>query len=248
MNQSEEIWKDILGYEGLYQVSTLGRVRSVDRAIYQQGRIVNYKGVLMTPYIMKNGYTAIRLSKNGKKHNYLIHRLVAISFVKNANNEMYVNHIDENKTNNNADNLEWCSREYNINYGTSTMRRAKKMGTKIVRYDKHGNFIDSFYSIREAERCTKISRQNIISVLDKNLTGGGYVWRKYTGCAPLNISVSIPKNSSKEILQYSVDGKFIAKYKSSKEMETLTNFKRHSILACCRGILNSAYGYKWRYV
>lgn len=248
MNQSEEIWKDILGYEGLYQVSTLGRVRSVDRAIYQQDRIVNYKGVLMTPYIMKNGYAAIRLSKNGKKHNYLIHRLVAMSFVKNANNEMYVNHIDENKTNNNAENLEWCSHKYNVNYGTSTMRRAKKMGTKIVRYDKHGNFIDSFYSIREAERCTKISRQNITSVLDKNLTGGGYVWREYTGYAPLNISVSIPKNSSKEILQYSVDGKFIAKYKSSKEIEKSTNFKRHSILACCRGVLNSAYGYKWRYV
>ena len=103
-------WKDIKGYEGLYQVSNLGEVKSL-----------NYKGTgkekILIPYTTKKGYKRIGLCKGGKQKQKQIHRLVAIAFIPNINNYPQVNHIDENKANNCAWNLEWCDNKYNANYG-----------------------------------------------------------------------------------------------------------------------------------
>ena len=112
-----EVWKDIQGYEGLYQVSNKGRVRSIDRLIIQKsGGNKCRKGQLLKPTV-QNGYYKVALAKYNKKTNFRVHRLVADAFIPNPNNWSFINHIDENKSNNNAENLEWCTRQYNNNYG-----------------------------------------------------------------------------------------------------------------------------------
>ena len=123
-SEAQEIWKDIKGYEGLYQVSNLGRVKSL-----------NYKKTgkekILKADTDKDGYLRVCLSKNGKHKNYIVHRLVAIAYIPNTNNYPIVNHRDETQQNNKASNLEWCTCTYNNNYGTRNERLSKaKKGKK----------------------------------------------------------------------------------------------------------------------
>lgn len=112
-----EIWKDITDYKGLYQISTLGRVRSVDRMRKSKHHGVSkVKGRILTPLI-QDGYYLVTLCKDNKMKHFRIHRLVAEAFITNPNNFPFINHIDEDKSNNKVENLEWCTREYNNNYG-----------------------------------------------------------------------------------------------------------------------------------
>ena len=132
-----EIWKDIVGYEGMYQVSNMGRVRSLDRIIvYKDGRVWNCKGRILSIHDNGKGYKFVRLSKYGKPKQEYIHRLVATAFIDNQDNLPEVNHKDENKENNCVYNLEWCSREYNHGYGTARQRQAEqhKKTNKVKRY------------------------------------------------------------------------------------------------------------------
>ena len=107
----EEIWRDVEGYEGLYQVSNLGRVKSLN---YRR----TGKEKILKPIKIKKQYMNVKLCKNGKLKQYMIHRLVAKAFIPNPDNKEQVNHINEIKTDNRAENLEWCDRSYNVNYGT----------------------------------------------------------------------------------------------------------------------------------
>ena len=167
MRSENEIWKPVVGYEGLYEVSNYGRIRSVDRVVFQQGRNQLYRGRIMATFINNSGYEAIRLSKGNKKKGMLIHRIVAEAFLPNPNSHPYVNHKDETKTNNSADNLEWCSLEYNVNYGTSTRRRSIKMGKRIYAYSLKGEFLATYFSIREAERVTGVKNRTLCLLLTK---------------------------------------------------------------------------------
>ena len=114
---TEEIWRPIVGYEGLYEVSSYGRVRSLDR--YDNKNHFR-KGLIMKQNDSGNGrgYMSVILCLNGKIKKYLVHRLVAQAFIPNPDNLPEVNHKDENPGNNNVTNLEWCDHSYNINYGT----------------------------------------------------------------------------------------------------------------------------------
>ena len=119
-----EEWRPIEGYEGLYEVSNLGRVRSVDRYVIDSlGHRKFYKGKVLSIVKNKNGYLLINLYCNEKNKKCLVHRLVAEAFVSNPDNLPEVNHKDEDKTNNRVDNLEWCNRKYNVNFGTARIRR-----------------------------------------------------------------------------------------------------------------------------
>ena len=121
-----EEWKSIPGYEGLYEVSNLGRVRSLDRYVktcYEAYKL--HKGKILSPAKDKNGYLKVHLCYNGKHNIIRVHRLVAQAFLLNPDNLPEVNHKDEDKTNNSVDNLEWCDRSYNISYGTRTERQKK---------------------------------------------------------------------------------------------------------------------------
>ena len=119
-----EEWRPVVGYEGLYEVSNTGRVRSVDRYVVDSlGHRRFYKGKVLSIVKNKNGYLLINLYCNEKNKKCLVHRLVAEAFVSNPDNLPEVNHKDEDKTNNRVDNLEWCSRKYNVNFGTARIRR-----------------------------------------------------------------------------------------------------------------------------
>lgn len=182
-----EIWKDVINYEGLYKISNYGRVISCKK---------NEK--LLKP-LNCNGYLKVVLCKNGKVKNELLHRLVAQHYIQNPNNYNEVNHKDENKTNNNADNLEWCSHKYNINYGTGNLRRALKEKTskekvpkkikhyignknskKIIQYDLQGNFIREWESISSASK--ELNLKKIWEVCNKKRNKcGNYIWRYKVG-------------------------------------------------------------------
>lgn len=116
----EEVWRDVFGYEGMYQVSSKGRIMSLSREIPAKGgayRITNNR--VLSASVGKNGYKKIVLSDNNVKKTFLIHRLVAKAFIPNPNEYSLVNHIDENKENNECKNLEWCNYSYNATHGNA---------------------------------------------------------------------------------------------------------------------------------
>ena len=121
-----EEWRDIKGYEGKYQVSNLGRIKSIN---YKKRK--GCEGIL-SPIYDSEGYCRVFLYKNNKSRKFTIHRLVAQTFIPNPNNLPQVNHKDENKANNYASNLEWCDCKYNQNYGTRNKRIGKTLGKKTL--------------------------------------------------------------------------------------------------------------------
>ena len=118
ITMTEEIWKPIEGYEGQYEISSYGRVKSLKRPYENNGGIQWTKERILSPGKDKDGYLQVNLHCNGKQHQRKIHRLVAQAFLPNPDNLPMVNHKDEDKTNNNVDNLEWCDHRYNMNYGS----------------------------------------------------------------------------------------------------------------------------------
>lgn len=163
----QEIWKDVVGYEGLYQVSSFGRIKS----LFRDKRILK-------PQKNIHGYLKVGLYKNGKCKIFNIHNLVANAFIENPNNYKYVNHKDENKTNNRVENLEFCSFYYNLMYGTRVQRIAKKNNKPILQFDLEGNFIKEYESITQASKELNNSLNNISQCcLGRSRTSKGYIFR-----------------------------------------------------------------------
>lgn len=153
-----ERWKPIKDYEGIYEVSSWGRVRSVDREKIQPSRwghdiVKHYKGVVRTPIPHKDGYLVVSICGKNK----LIHRLVAEAFIPNPNNLPIINHKDENPANNHVSNLEWCDCQYNNTYGTILERIIDKRGHKVL----HIPTGMSYVSLREAYRNTHVAIKTI---------------------------------------------------------------------------------------
>ena len=165
-----EEWRDIKGYEGFYQVSNLGRVRSLNCR--------GHKGCIgiLTPRLDGKGYEMVALYKEGKARNTKVHRLVAQAFIPNPNNYPQVNHKDENKTNNDVKNLEWCTNEYNHNYGTRNERVAKSLSKKVICITTG----EIFNSMREACRKYNINTGRMTECCQgKQKTAGGYKWKYF---------------------------------------------------------------------
>lgn len=179
-----EIWKPIKGYEGTYEVSNLGHVRSLVR-IDRLGRFVPEK----IRSIKKNnrGYVQISLYKDGRAKYYLLHRLVAEAFIPNPDNLPQINHKDENKDNNCVENLEWCDNIYNRRYGTGYARSVakhdyKKIGAgnrrPVVQCDCFGNPIKMWDGVIIAAKTLGVSDSAIRNCCyGRNKTAAGYCWR-----------------------------------------------------------------------
>jgi hypothetical protein len=149
-----EIWKDIPNYEGLYQVSNLGRVKALERVFTRKDGIEIRRNERIVNQTL-NTYYYVQLRKDRKNIHFAVHRLVCMAFYPNPNNYPCVNHKDENKLNNNVDNLEWCTQKYNLNYGKCKESWLKSFvpnfGRKIDVYTKYGVFVKSYNSVVEAE-------------------------------------------------------------------------------------------------
>ena len=172
----KEEWKPVKGYEGLYEVSNMGKVKSLN---YNR----TGKEGIMEPHVNGYGYLRVKLCKDGKKKWYMINRLVAQAFISNPDNLPEVNHKDEDKTNNCVENLEWCSKLYNANYGTRNKRISEKMTNNsklskpVISINKVSGLIVEFPSTREAERMTGINHNNIIKCCQgKAKSAGGHYW------------------------------------------------------------------------
>lgn len=164
-----EVWKPVVGYEGLYEVSNIGRVRSIN--FHKSG-----KAKVMRPSFNTWGYLIVDLRKNNKRHSYTVHRLVALAFIPNPDNLPEINHKNEIKYDNTVENLEWCTRKYNINYGTGNERRGRRKS--IVQLDNNGNVVRKWESGFAASRYYQICRANIYNCLHgKQKTSKGFVWK-----------------------------------------------------------------------
>jgi hypothetical protein len=175
-----EHWKDVVGYEGLYQVSNMGNVRSLDRVIQQEGKSPYvWEGRMLSPASDRYGYKQAHfLVKGERKHPY-VHRMVAEAFIPNPNGYKEVNHMDENPGNNRVDNLEWCDRVYNVRYGTGQERRAAKIRRPIIQKDLSGNVVHEWGSLTECQRETWMLTGHICRALKHYPmydTAYGYIW------------------------------------------------------------------------
>ena len=179
----EEIWKDIKGYEGRYQVSNLGMIRN------RKGRILK-----LSLSRKKYGYVKVSLSKNNIQSTYLVHRLVGEAFLPNPDNKPEVGHSDCNRSNNCVDNLYWCTHPENMSNPTTiaNMHHQRKDGKavkpkrkrrgyyvkEISQYTKSGEFVRTWHSMHQIERELKIYHSEISEACKrKRKTAGGYVWR-----------------------------------------------------------------------
>lgn len=178
-----EIWKDVVGYEGLYEVSNFGRVRSVPHNTFVMRRkdSIPYqhrtKAKILSTRKNKWGYIKVNLYRNTVRSREmktaLVHRLVAEAFLDNPNQCKYINHKDENKENNSVENLEWCTASYNNNYGSRKYTRTRR----VRQFSLSGELLNEFYGLREAERKTGVSHAVISACCSGNRsTSGDYKW------------------------------------------------------------------------
>lgn len=163
-----EEWKSIIRFEGLYEVSSEGRVRSLKWG----------KTRVLKPGKNRYGYLYVILCKNRENKTFTVHHLVASAFIQNPMCKTDVNHKDENKENNRVDNLEWMTRKENCNYGTRNERVANAISRAVLQFTKEGDFIKEFISETEASRQTGIAIPSISYCLKGKLkSAGGYVWK-----------------------------------------------------------------------
>ena len=186
VDKNYEIWKEIKNYEGFYEVSSLGRVRSLTRYIKQKNNSKKkIAGKILKPIANKNGYLMVTLSKDCKGKRYFVHRLVADAFILNKNNKKEVNHIDENPKNNKVNNLEWVTHLENSNYGTRGKRISKNLKEwckknrvkKVKQVSLNGIFIKEWESAKDVQKELGINSKGIsLCATKRRKTAGGYKW------------------------------------------------------------------------
>lgn len=179
-----EIWKDIKGYEGLYQVSNLGEIKSLCR---KKGFLIG-KEKILKPTKNNKGYLYVTLRKSMQSKKMLVHQIVALTFINNPNKCKILNHKDGNPSNNCVDNLEWCTQKYNVNHcykilgykGSNYKKYGKNSNNhkSINQYNKERDFIRTWDCIKDASEELNISCSSISNCLNKkSKTAGGFIWK-----------------------------------------------------------------------
>lgn len=173
-----EIWKPIKGFEERYEVSNLGCIRSVSKMItYRNGAKRFWKGQALKQYPDKDGYLKVVLAREGKQFNKCVHRLVAEAFLENPNHLPMVNHKDECKSNNQVENLEWCTAQYNCLYSNVPQKMTETTKVAVLQMTRNFEVIKQWESMSEAGRELGISFKHISRcVRGERPTAGGYRW------------------------------------------------------------------------
>ena len=178
---NNETWKGVKGYEGLYEVSNLGRVRSLGRTCNSKNSSTQFKKArILIQEVTIFGYCRVRLyDAEGKSKHFAVHRLVMNAFV--GSSELQINHINEIKTDNRVENLEYCTQAYNCNYGSRNKKiseRTKgKNGKRVVQFNKDGSIINTFDSRNAASIATGVDETDIGACCNgKRKSAGGYLW------------------------------------------------------------------------
>lgn len=174
----EEIWKDVKGFEGLYQVSNFGRVKSLERVVRDnRGYRTVRERILQN--VLSRGRNVVGFVINGRTKKIYVYRLVAEAFIPNPNDYKFVNHIDENPSNDRVDNLEWCTPKHNCNHGTRNKRISNSLKKKRVsQFSINGTLINTYEGINIAAKetnsnCAKIS----LCCKNKRKSHNGFIWK-----------------------------------------------------------------------
>ena len=255
-NFDGEVWKDIQGYEGFYQVSNYGRVKSVYRIIH----FINKNGIKSQKSIKEKiksqsdngrGYCKVELCKNNKLVNKYVHILVAITFIPNPLNFPTINHKDEKKANNSVSNLEWCSYQYNNLYGTARQRTKKTrtengLNRSIDMYDMNGVFL-KHYDVGYHVEQDGLSRRGVYNVC----TGRA---KSYKGCIFVfhgdafrkKTLDNYPHGMKKEVIVRDINGNVIKTYPSIKLAEKENGLSRNYLYSATyastkRALINNMY-------
>lgn len=172
-----EIWKDIKGFEGLYQVSNLGNIKSLEKIrIMPNGGNRIYSQKILIPVMNRNNYLSVQLCKDGIVTRHLVHRLVAMQFINNPLSKPQINHIDGNKSNNIISNLEWNTPKENIQHSFNNNLNPKQRA--VNQYTITGELVNTFISTREAERITHINHTGIsYCAIGHYKQYKGFIWR-----------------------------------------------------------------------
>lgn len=177
-----EVWKPVPGYDGLYEISNHGKVKSLERKMPYQNSFRAVPERILKTNIINGGYVQVTLQKGRRRKSLLVHRLVAESFIQNPQNLPQVNHIDGNKLNNRSDNLEWCTAKENISHALEN--RLRSAAAPVDMLSINGVLLRTFRSAREAEKQTGINHVHIYCCCSgkrNRKTAGGYVWKYHSG-------------------------------------------------------------------
>jgi len=246
-----EIWKPISGFEGYYEVSSFGRIRSVERYVKQANHLRYVKPKIKQAIVGSDGYPRVTLCRDRKSRQYRVHRLVADSFIPNPDNKPFVDHINTDKTDFRIENLRWvdaCENARNPNtmehcrLNTYTKERSRKIhettrarGTRnapktVYQYTKDGLFVESFDSLEEAGRKTNIHPTSIRRSLNDNTqSAGGYMWFT-TPQTNTPLYKRREHKKYKRVSYYDKKGELIGVYGSLQEAEIETGIDRHNIV------------------
>lgn len=241
----EEIWKDIKGFEGRYQVSNMGRVRSLDRWTLND-RPYFLKGMMLKLSLNKGkGYLRVSLSDGHRNYkHYEVHRLVALHFVPGYKEGLVVNHKNEIKTDNRAENLEWCTYQYNLNYSDVSAWKRKP----VYQYDLDGNFIKKFKCGLQAEQELGFTIVHAIYESKRGYTHGFLFSQEPHTKEYWNKVTKGHKGPYKRVIQYDDYDNEIERFNTVTEAAKAMNVTVTCICNCCKGKSIHAAGYKWRFL
>ena len=255
----DEVWKAVPGYEGLYEASTLGRIRRLKRNA--DGSI---EWAIKHISFDKRGRATISLYKDGKAKSISYPRVIAFTFVQNPDQSIYteVNHKDENPLNNKPSNLEWCTHKYNCNYGTRVQRIKDKQNVPVLQYSIDGEFIAEHASMHVAAESIDAEAGHICDCcLGNRSIAYGFFWRykdeKLYNIAKIRLKEKIKAskesrtdkflNRALNVVQLDLNGNYICTYQSSKLAAQAVGSYRPMVINCCNGKIAKVKGYKFMY-
>lgn len=249
----KEIWKDVKEYEGLYQISNFGRIKSTQRTKrFNLNPEITYikKEKILKTQVNRYGYEFLRAKKDGAKRSFTIHRKVALAFIPNPENKPFVNHINGIKTDNRVENLEWVTASENINHAIKTKLKKFKKGKEhhnykiVIQYGKNGEFIRKWAGFHEINRELGYDCRNIYACANRvQHTAYGFVWRYENDNFDKTENLN-KKPNSKQKVKCLTNG---IEYESISQAAKDTGASSGGILGVCKGFRKHANGMVFEY-